>query len=287
MARLLARAATVALTGMLVAAPSHLQAQDTFSRTRDRGTGVALSQFGTFIRRGEVLVYPFVEWYYDSNLEYKPAEFGFSDGTDYRGEYRGTEGLLFLALGLGEHVAVELEAAYISASLEKSPADTSAMPGRIEESGLGDVEGQLRWRFQRETDSRPELFTYFETVLPLQKDKQLIGTADWEFKLGIGLIRAFRWGTMMFRSSVEYSGEENKMEWGEYAIEYLRRLSPAWRLYVGIEGAQLDEVSLITEVQWHLSDRAFLKVNNGWGLTPNATDFAPEVGLMLRFRGPR
>jgi hypothetical protein len=24
-------------------------------------------------------------------------------------------------------------------------------------------------------------------------------------------------------------------------------------------------------------------VNNGWGLTRNATDFAPEVGLMLSF----
>ncbi|MFC1523410.1 hypothetical protein ACFL6N_01335 [Thermodesulfobacteriota bacterium] len=56
------------------------------------------------------------------------------------------------------------------------------MPDEISESGLGDVEGQIRWRFMEEDQSRPELFTYFETVFPFQKDKQIIGTQDWEFK---------------------------------------------------------------------------------------------------------
>jgi hypothetical protein len=50
-----------------------------------------------------------------------------------------------------------------------------------------------------------------------------------------------------------------------------------------IEGNQLDEVELITEAQLHLSPRLFVKLNGGWGLTPNATDIAPEFGLMFSF----
>jgi hypothetical protein len=126
-------------------------------------------------------------------------------------------------------------------------------------------------------------FTYFETVLPLQKNRYLIGTRDWEFKLGAGIARGYRWGTMTFRLAGEYSREERKFEAGEYALEYLRRLSPTWRVYAGIEGNQVDEIAVITEAQLQIAPRAFLKVNNGWGLTPNATDFAPEAGVMFSF----
>src|SRR5262245_39920756 len=111
----------------------------------DRGTGLALSQFGTYIRPGELIVYPFYEYYHDNDLEYAPTEFGAEGTTDYRGRYRANEGLLFLAYGISENFAVELEAAVISASFEKSASDPSSLPPRIEESGLGDVEGQLRW----------------------------------------------------------------------------------------------------------------------------------------------
>jgi hypothetical protein len=253
---------------------------------RDRGTGVATSMFGTYIRERELLFYPFVEWYYDSNLEYKPSELGFSGNEDYRGKYRASEGLIFVGYGITRNLAVEFEAAVISAELEKSPSDPSAVPAKVKESGLGDVEGQIRWRFQDEVPGgRPELFTYFETVFPFQKSKKLIGTSSYEFKLGVGAIRAFVWGTMTFRAAVENSEDEGKrkFEAGEYAIEYLRRLSPTWRVFAAIEGNQLDEVELITEAQLQLNRRVFLKLNMGWGLTTNATDFAPEVGIMFSF----
>jgi hypothetical protein len=268
------------LATQLIAAaqePTHL---------RDRGPGVATSMFGTYVREGELLIYPFFEWYYDSNLEYKPNEFGFAGDTDFRGKYRASEGLIFLGYGITRNLAIELEAAVITAELEKSPSDPSAMPARFKESGHGDVEGQLRWRFQEEeAGGRPELFTYFETVLPLQKTKRLIGTPSWEFKLGVGAIRGYSWGTMTARLEVENAEDEGKrkFEAGEYAIEYLRRLSPTWRVFAAIEGSQLDEVELITEAQWHFHRRAFLKLNTGWGLTTNATDIAPEVGIMFSF----
>ena len=282
--RLCRRHAATLIAAALI--PLVLAAQEVPSHLRDRGTGVATSMFGTYVREGELLVYPFFEWYADSNLEYKPNELGFAGDTDYRGKYRASEGLLFLGYGITRNLAIELEAAVITAELEKSPSDTSAMPPTFEESGLGDVEGQLRWRFQEETASgRPELFTYFETVFPLQKTKKLIGTSAWEFKLGIGAIRGFDWGTMTFRAALENTEDEGKrkFEAGEYAFEYLRRLSPTWRVVAAIEGSQLDEVELITEAQWHLHSRIFVKLNTGWGLTPNATDIAPEIGVMFAF----
>lgn len=277
-------AATIVLAvacGAAVRTPA-LRAQEP-PYLRDRGEGVATSMFGTYVRRGELLVYPFVEFYADRNLEYKPSELGYGVDVDYRGRYRATEGLLFLSYGITDDLAVEFEAAVITAELRKSPGDTSAMPATVEASGLGDVEGQLRWRFRRETERRPEWFGYFETVFPTAGSNSLIGTSDWEWKLGLGVAKGFDWGTITFRLSAEYSRAEGKFEAGEYAVEYLRRLSRAFRVVALVEGVQLDEVALITEVQWHLHPRVFLKVNNGWGLTTNATDFAPEIGVMFRF----
>lgn len=269
------------LTAMPQLASARAAEEESAPHLRDRGPGVATSMFGTYVREGELLVYPFFEWYADSDYEYKPSELGYGLDVDHRGRYRASEGLLFLGYGLTPDVAVELEAAMITAELEKSPSDPSALPGDTEESGLGDVEGQIRWRFLRENASRPEAFTYFETVFPLQKHRRLIGTRDWEWKLGAGVTRGYRWGTVTLRAAAEYSREERKFEAGEYAVEWLKRLSPAWRVVALIEGNQLDEVALITEVQWHFHPRAFLKASSGFGLTPNATDFAPEVGLML------
>jgi hypothetical protein len=259
------------------------EAQELPVHLRDRGTGVAMSQFGTYVRQGELLVYPFFEWYYDSNFEYKPSELAYGLEQDFRGKYRASEGLLFLGYGLTSDLALEFEAAVISARLEKSPQDPSTMPAVVKESGLGDVEAQIRWRFRRETRGRPELFSYFETVFPFQKRKKLIGTPNYELKLGIGAIRSGPSGTWTLRAATEYNAEERKFEPGEYAIEYLKRLTPAWRVVALLEIDQLDEVALITEAQWGFLPRAVLKVNNGLGLTPNATDFAPEVGIMFSF----
>jgi len=155
--------------------------------------------------------------------------------------------------------------------------------GTVRESGLGDVEMQVRWRFVEETESHPEAFTFVETVFPFQRDRHLIGTQDREYKVGVGSTRGFACGTGTFRLSGEYSGEEGKVDAGEYAFEYLKRLSPTWRVFAAIEGTQVDEVELITEVQWHFHRRAFLKVNNGLGLTTNATGLAPEIGVMISF----
>ena len=260
-----------------------LHAQATAPYLRDRGTGVRMSMLGSYVEKGHVLLYPFFEWYADHNLEYKPRELGYgTSGDDYRGRYRASEGIFYLAYGITGDLAVEMEAAVITAEVRPSFSDTSsAKPVRVHEAGLGDVEGQIRWRPQRESETRPEIWTFFETVLPLQRTRHIIGTQDWEFSAGFGVTKGFRWGTMTFRASAEYT--DRQVDAGEYAIEYMRRLSPAWQVIGVIEGTQLDEVSLITEAQWYFSRYARFKINNAWGLTPNATDIAPEVGIMFSF----
>ncbi|HSA56454.1 MAG TPA: hypothetical protein VLE53_12175 [Gemmatimonadaceae bacterium] len=274
-----ALASGVMLALMPVAGP----AQERFDRTRDRGPGVPSSMFGTYVDAGELVVYPFLEYYRDADAEYSPDEFGFGLDQDFRGRYRANEVLLFLGYGVSRRLALELEVAAISATLERSPHDPTAMPASLSESGLGDVEGQVRWRWNEESERSPELFSYFETVFPLQKQRQLIGTSDWEFKLGSGVVRGFRWGTVTVRAAVEYDGEERMMALGEFALEYLRRLSPAFRVFGAVEGSE-DEIEGIAELQWALRPNIVLKLNNAIGLTSKATDWAPEVGIMFSLR---
>ncbi len=249
---------------------------------KDRGAGVPSSMFGTYIEKRQLLLYFYYEYYYDTDMEYEPAEFGYELELEHQAKYTAHEGLIFLGYGVTDRLAIELEAAVISARLEKDRDDPSDMPDIMEESGLGDVESQLRWRWFEEHEKRPELFSYFETVFPLQKDKRLIGTSDWEFKLGVGTVKGFTWGTTTIRVAAEYNRAEDKFELGEYAVEYLKRISEHLRLFAAVEGTQ-DELELIAEAQLHLRRRAVVKLNCGIGLTPKATDLAPEAGIMFVF----
>lgn len=264
----------IMMAGLLLYNSSPLFAQKELPHfLKDRGTGISTSMFGTYINKGEFIFYPYYEFYYDQDAEYAPQEFGYTLDEDFRGRYRAHEGLIFLGYGVSDRLAFEFEAAVITATQHKSKDDPSDMPDKLKESGLGDVESQLRWRWSKETMSRPEFFSYFETVLPFQKDKKLIGTQDWEFKLGTGLIRGFGWGTITLRAAVEYAAEESKGELGEYAIEYLKRVSDLFRFYIGIEGSQ-DEVEFITDFQFHVIPSGFIRINNAFGVTSKATDYA-------------
>jgi hypothetical protein len=197
-ARMLRQFATVTL--VLCAAAGTAAAQDTAGRLRDRGTGVPTSMFGTYIDKGQWIVYPFFEYYRDGNYEYEPGEFGYGDTTEFRGRYRAYEGL--------------------------------------------------------------------------------IGTPDWEFKLGSGMIRGLSWGTITVRAAVAHSG--GSFEVGEYAFEYLCRVSKRLRLFAAIEGSE-DEVEAIGEMQIFLRRNIILKLNSAVGVTSKAPWWAPEVGVMFVF----
>lgn len=279
------RCCSLTLAAGIVLLPSPVLAQgDTVpAYLRDRGPGIATSMFAIYNRQGEFLIYPFLEYYRDHNLEYKASELGYPGSQDLRGKYRATEGLLFFGYGLTDWLAVEIEAAVISATLYTAAGDTSGIPARIRASGVGDVEGQLRARWITENEHRPEVWSYFEATAPVQTKKLLIATPDWEFKFGTGVTRGFGFGTLTLRIAGEYALEEPALELGEYALEYVRRLSPRWRVYLGVEGSQ-DEVELISEAQWHITPSVILKLNNAFGISSKATDWAPELGILFSLR---
>jgi hypothetical protein len=247
----------------------------------DRGTGIATSLFGTYVRKGEWLVYAFYEYTKNSDHEYAPEDIGLAGNQEFFGSLREHEHLVFLSYGLSDRLALELEGSLSTrGTLERPPADTSGGPARLEESGLGDVEAQVRWRWLGETARRPEFFSFFEVVFPLQKDKVIIGTQDWEYALGLGVIKGHRWGTLTGRLSVLYDRAEGALESGEFAVEYLKRVSPVWRLVAAVED-ESDEVELILEAQARLNPHVLLKLNSGFGVTSKAADIAPEVGVLF------
>lgn len=67
------------------------------------------------------------------------------------------------------------------------------------------------------------------------------------------------------------------------AVEYLKRVSPALRLYSGVEGVE-DEIEWISEAQLFLRRNVILKLNNAIGLTSKSTDWTPEIGLTWSFK---
>jgi hypothetical protein len=245
----------------------------------DRGRGIPTSLFGTYIEPGSWLVYPFYEYTKTGAFEYKPSEVGFIGNQDFLGNLVTHEFDLFLAYGLSDRVSLELEGQlYTTAELTRASNDLSGVPPRMKESGFGELEGQIRYRWMNETEHRPELFSFAEVVFPLQKSKRLIGAQEWGGELGFGAIKGFDWGTMTVRVSLAY--DEGTFEPGEYAFEYLKRISPRWRCVAALEG-ESDELSLIGEAQWFFSPRAYLKLNSGFGLTKKSPDFAPEIGVMM------
>lgn len=270
------------LLGPTVLRPVSASGQFEEFRLRDRaGAGVPASQFATFIEPGDLIVYPFYEYYRDKNTEYKPSELGYVGDVDYFARSRAHEGLLFMGYGVSSRLVLELEAAVITARQEKAGNDTSNFPAAgLEESGLGDVEAQIRYRWREETRGGPEVYSYFETVFPFQKDRRLIGTSVWELKYGMGLARSSSWGTTILRGGVAWA--DGTAELGEYALEYVRGVSERLRLYTGVEGSE-DEVTLITEAQVFLTPAIRLKLNSAFGLTTKAPGWAPEVGVMFVF----
>jgi hypothetical protein len=252
-------------------------------RLADRGRGIPTSLFGTYIEKGQFLVYPFYEYTRTTAFEYKPSELGFVGEQDFLGKTTEHESLIFLAYGITDRLEVEFEAAaYAKISFDKASDDPSNVPSRIEESGLGDVDMHAQWRWTEETENRPEMYSFVEITPPFQKSRVLLGTQDWEANLGFGVIRGYRWGTITGRATLAYDGQDGSVEPGEYAFEYLKRVSSRWRFLAALEG-ESDELSLIGEAQWFFSPRAFLKLNCGLGLTQKAPDIAPEVGVLFHF----
>jgi hypothetical protein len=277
-------ALSAALSAAALPVPAYAQEDVPTGHARDRGLGVPSSLFGTYLRRGEVVIYPFFEYTRDDNREYQPVEFGAGPAVDFRGRIRGTSTQLFLGYGVTDWLALEVEVAYLTATFNKSLSDPYATPTRLHQTGFGDLEMQVRARLSRETGGRPELFGFVEMVARSQQRRVLLAEPHWDAKPGVGLVRGFGFGTMTIRIAAEYNHEERHPDLGEFAIEYLKRLSRSGHLFVAFEGGEtgaMDEWDLVTGIRWRLTPSVAFKFDNALGLSPKATDWAPQVGLMF------
>ena len=262
----------------------HAQAHALASSWGDRGAGVPASMFGTYVSRGQLLVFPFLAYTTDHNREYEPAQLGGGPDGAFLGKYKNSAAQIFVAYGLTDWLALELEGSVLSATLDRSPSDPSGTTRRISESGLSDIEGHVRMRLARENGTRPELFAFLEVQAPSQRNKLIIGDDAWDLKPGIGAVRAFPWGTMSIRTTVEYNRDDTHWDLGESSIEYLRRLSPAWRVYAGIEGGETggpDEWELNLGVHWSVTRLLTVRVDNGVGISAKANDWSPQIGVLF------
>lgn len=279
----IASCCTVAL--VIAMTPARGWAQTTSpDRARDRGAGIPASIFATYIERGQLLLFPFVAYTTDHDREYNPSKLGFGLMEDFRGHFKSTEVQLFAAYGLTDRIALEFEASRIHATFDKSSRDTSNLPAHIVESGLTDLEGHVRLLLLRETEGRPEVFGFVEVTAPSQQQTILIGDDRWDFRPGLGVVRGFSWGTMTFRTNLEYNHDDRHFDLGETSLEYLRRLSPSWRLNLAIEGGETgapDEWELVTGVQWRLGETLLVKADNVVGFFSKANDWSPQIGVIL------
>jgi hypothetical protein len=251
-----------------------------FDFFRDRGVGIPTSLFGTYVEKHDVILYPFYEYYVEKENEYNPLDLGFNADQTVEGRFSAHEELIYAAYGISNWLMIEAEGSIIQATQKKSEEDTSDMTSSFMESGIENIEGQLRWRYWKENQNTPELYSYFLTVIPTQGTHKMIGTDGYEFKFGTGLIKGFSIGTISLNTSVQYNTEANEYEFGGVTIEYLKRINKWFRVYVGAEGIP-DATELITEVQIFPKPWMFIRLNNAIGLSPAATDIAPEVGLLM------
>ena len=118
------------LSGVILLTKTNF-AQEVPDYLYDRGTGTPVSIFSTYIEKGELLIYPFYEYYYDKDLEYEPYDFGLRSKQEYHGRYEAHEGLIFIGYGITDKLAIELVAGVITAKLKTSDIDTSSFPLEI------------------------------------------------------------------------------------------------------------------------------------------------------------
>jgi hypothetical protein len=279
--------AVLVLIAVSIAIPGRAMAQlaPLPQHLRDRGPGLPTSLFATYVERGQWVLFPYAAYTHDGNMEYQPSALGYGSlNEDFRGEYWSTQAQFFLAYGVTDWLALEVETSRIHARFDKSPSDTTAVPARIDETGLADFEAQVRVRVAREHGARPELFASLEIIPAQQQGKTLIIETPTDVRAGIGVIRGYRWGTLTFRTTVEFNHDDQSWELGETSLEYLKQLSSAARLLVAIEGGEggaPDDYGLVTGLRWRLGPGVFLKFDNAIGLQSKATDLESQLGLLF------
>ena len=249
----------------------------------DSGRGLRTSMQETYVAKHELLVFPFGALSRDHNFEYQPSNFGVGSDQDYRGHFRTNEAQLFLAYGITDWLAVEVQTSDIHARFQRAPDDTTGTPAAISQAGVSDLEGQIRMRLGRERGRRPEFFAGIEILPPIHPHQSLIGDGQWDVKGEIGATRTYGWGALTLRTTIEYNRGDTHWDLGESSLEFLRPVSRTWRLFAAVEGGEggaPDDWTLVTAASWRIGNGVFLKFGNSVGIFSKATDWEPQVGVL-------
>ena len=261
--------------------------------TQERDAGAPTSRFAMYARSREFLLEPSFEYRQNNNYEYDAAELGFEQiGGKHHGRYQALDGNFLVAYGIGGWATAQVETHVLRASLEKESNDASIMPDRVTRSGLGEVRARTYWRWFAERDARPELYSFVGYTFPHDRTTPLVGTPESVGSFGSGVVKGFgSGGTVVARVSGEYDlSSGSPLDWGEYALEYHKRIVPTVNVVLAYVSFGGDEASFGGELQWSPTERVTLKaghriavVSHLLSATSNSTDFAPSASLLVRF----
>jgi hypothetical protein len=248
---------------------------------------------GIWVRRGEWVGAVSLARLENTGYQYSASELGavVQPDPDYLGELEFSGGDLYLGYGLTESLALGFQASSGRATFRTAADDVSPLPAEIRETGLGELRTELTWRFLEERGRRPELFLFAAVAVPHDSDKVLLGTPDWRLLPGIGLFRAFSWGTLAARGALEYdAGSESEADFGEWSLEAQRRTSRAWWVSAGVGGQigganNLDEAWLLADLVWRPTPRLAVRFHNRVGVTDQSSGWSPAVGIVVSGRG--
>jgi hypothetical protein len=144
---------------------------------------------------------------------------------------------------------------------------------------------RVDWRWLTESGGRPEVVTYAQVRVPHNRDDLLTGTPDWVINAGVGATRGSSWGTVTLRAAVEYdAGSASRTDWGQVALEYLKRISPHMTVLGSVQMNEGDEGSLFGQLQWRVSPDFVVQLGSGVGLTTRAIDWAPQLSFVIQMR---
>jgi hypothetical protein len=263
--------------------------QETFNFLRDRGPGMQTSLNATYLAEKEFLFYPFYEYNFVVNEEYIPMDLGYDVDQAYEAKSSSHEALLYLGYGISDWLIAEAEVAFINFTQQKSSSDNSTMPSPYKESGIENIDFQLRWRYWKETSKKPELFSNFVLAVPSAGSNKIIGLTGYDFKFASGLIKGFRFGTMIVSSSFQYNTYDSQFDFLGLDIEYVKRLNDKFRVYVGFDGLPIpDAFAVSTNLQIFPKPWMFIRLGNSFGIgSSGLIDFNQEIGVAIYFNKMR
>jgi hypothetical protein len=237
---------------------------------------------------GQLTAYPSFRRFENRGFDYSPDEFGFPLEEDFKGDYRASQGALFISYGLSADLSVGVRATVANARFRKASSDHSGLAGETTESGLEELSAEVAWRFSGNDGGPTELFLLTQILAPHDGDKLFLGQDGVMILPRLALIRTLSWGLLDGRLGLEYdSGSETPFDVGRWSLHALGGLTGSLDLGGGFEGQigganNFDEVWLTTYLQWSARPNLMLRVSSDFGVTALTRGWSPQIAAGVR-----